>query len=69
MDNMKFHIINMLTSGIAAYTAFLVFGAGRFLQGLLPGLLAIIPWVLPTVLGTIFIVLSVRHYRKKGWVS
>lgn len=47
------HLEGMITSGIAAYTAFFVFGGRQFFEGWLPGYWAIIPWVAPTVIGMI----------------
>lgn len=55
------HMEGMLTTGIAAYTAFFAFGGRHFLEGLLTGYWSVIPWILPTVLGLI----GIRYGRKK----
>lgn len=60
------HIVGMITSGIAAYTAFFVFGAGEFFKSLLSGYWTIIPWVAPGILGAIGIRYAVKRYEKKG---
>ncbi len=54
------HIAGMIISGIAAYTAFFVFG-GNQLLGTLPGYFGIIPWVLPTIIG----IPIIRYWKKK----
>lgn len=66
VDWMKQHIVGLLTSGIAAYTAFFVFGASQFFSELLSGYWAVIPWVAPTVVGTVGIRRMVRKYAGKG---
>ncbi len=58
------HIQGMLTSGIAAYTAFAVFGGQSFFGGLFSGYLSIIPWVTPGIVGTFLI-----RYYKKSYLS
>lgn len=55
------HIDGMLTSGIAAYTAFAVFGAGSFMENVFQGYWSILPWIMPTILGTI----GLRYYKNK----
>lgn len=57
------HLSGMMGSGIAAHTAFLAFGGRSLLEGVLTGYLMIIPWVLPSILGTIAIS---RRKRKMG---
>lgn len=47
------HLAGMIATGIAAYTAFFVFGGRTLFDGLFPGYYAIIPWVAPGVLGAI----------------
>lgn len=59
------HLSNMIGGGIGAYTAFFAFGGQRFLSGLFAGQWQVVPWVLPSVIGTIFIVYLSRHYRRK----
>ena len=55
------HLNGMISSGIAAYTAFFAFGSRQFLGEVLSGYLIVIPWVLPTILGT----MAIRYYTKK----
>ena len=59
------HMGAMMAGGIAFHTAFLVLGAGRLLGIELTGTAAIVPWVLPTVVGLPATALWVRHYRRK----
>ena len=59
------HLGSMLGGGIAFHTAFLVFGSGRFVSLDIPGTLAVLPWILPTLVGIPAIVLWTRHYRRK----
>ena len=54
------HISGMLVSGIAAYTAFAVFGGSNFFREYLTGYWTIIPWIAPTIVGIIII----RSYKK-----
>jgi uncharacterized membrane protein len=58
------HIAGMGTSGIAAHTAFLAFGANRFIGDLFSSYWSMVPWLAPTVVGTILIQLATRKYRK-----
>ena len=58
------HINGMGVGGIAAHTAFMAFGASGLLTNLYSTYWAIIPWVAPTVIGTIAISLSIRKYAK-----
>ena len=59
------HLGSMLGGGIAFHTAFAVFGAQRLWAYELAGSLAIVPWVLPTVIGIPAIVVWTRRYRRK----
>lgn len=59
------HLGSMLGGGIAFHTAFLVFGAQRVWDYGLEGPLAIVPWILPTVVGVPAIVVWTRRYRRK----
>jgi hypothetical protein len=45
------HLGAMLGAGIAFHTAFAVFGMNRLLALELPGLFAVVPWLLPTAVG------------------
>ena len=59
------HLGSMLGGGIAFHTAFAVFGIQRFIEYDLSGIVGLLPWVLPTIVGTIAITIVTRHYRKK----
>ena len=59
------HLGAMLGGGIAFHTAFIVFGAQRLWAYELAGPLAIVPWLLPTVIGIPAIVIWTRYYRRK----
>ncbi len=67
-DWIKEHMIGLLTSGIAAYTAFFVFGGYTWMSKILPGMWQVLPWVAPGLFGGIGITLGVKYYRKKGLV-
>jgi hypothetical protein len=57
------HIVAMLTSGIAVYTAVLVFGLGRTLGVQLTGAGTYVPWLLPAVVGVPLLVWRIRRER------
>ena len=57
------HIQGMVTTGIAAYTAFFAFGGGTFFSHLFSGSLVAIPWILPTVIGVYVIKRYKRQYQ------
>jgi len=59
------HMASMLGAGIAFHTAFIVFGAQRLRAYEIEGPLAIVPWILPTVVGVPAIVIWTRRYRRK----
>ena len=59
------HLASMLGGGIAFHTAFLVFGAQRLWAYEIEGPLAIVPWILPTVVGVPAIVIWTRRYRRR----
>jgi hypothetical protein len=59
------HMRAMLGGGIAFHTAFLVIGAGRLLAAYLTGWLAIVPWVLPAIVGIPATHLWIGYYRRK----
>jgi len=60
---MAMHIQGTIISGIAAYTAFLSFGGRSLFGDSIPQYLQIIPWVLPTILGVIFIRIMKKRYK------
>jgi hypothetical protein len=55
------HIEGMVTTGIAAYTAFFAFGGSRLLQNLFEGFWMVLFWTMPTVIDTI----AIRYYKRK----
>lgn len=59
------HMGAMIGGGIAFHTAFAVFGIQRFIDYSLEGLLGLMPWILPTLIGVPATMIWVRHYRKK----
>jgi len=68
-DRIRLHMTGLLTSGIAAYTAFFVFGGYMWMEKIFPGMLGVIPWVAPGVVGAIGITLGVKYYRKRGLIK
>jgi len=63
------HMGGMIGSGIAAHTAFGVFGMSRLFPELQFGTWGFLPWVAPSVIGTVAIVALTRHYRRRFEVS
>ena len=59
------HFGGMIGSGIAAHTAFGAFGMRQLFPQLELGPWALVPWVAPSVLGTLAVALLTRHYRRK----
>jgi hypothetical protein len=59
------HMGSMLGGGIAFHTAFLALGAGRLLGIEITGTAAIIPWLLPTLIGIPVSAVWVRYYRRR----
>jgi hypothetical protein len=57
------HLGGMIATGIAAHTAFLVFGLPRAFPGLNAGTLGLAVWVLPGVVGVTAANLIARRYR------
>ncbi|MCB9187545.1 MAG: hypothetical protein H6601_12475 [Flavobacteriales bacterium] len=68
-DRVKEHMIGLLTSGVAAYTAFFVFGGYTWMEKILPGMWQVLPWVAPGVIGGIGINSAVKYYRRKGMIK
>ncbi len=60
------HIQGMITSGIASYTAFLVFGGYSFFADLYSGYTVVVFWTLPGILGGFTIVYFRKQYSKKS---
>jgi hypothetical protein len=63
------HVAGMLTTGIAAYTAFFAFGGRAFMGNIFTGMWMIIPWVAPTVIGTFAIIYLRKYYDQKRKVA
>ncbi|MGA8223498.1 MAG: hypothetical protein WB780_17755 [Candidatus Acidiferrales bacterium] len=59
------HLGSMIGTGIAGYTAFLVFGAGRLFPGIARTPFHALVWILPTLIGVPAIFLTVSYYRRK----
>jgi hypothetical protein len=55
----------MLGGGIAFHTAFLVLGAGRMFGLQLDGMAAVVPWLLPTLIGVPASAIWTRYYKRK----
>lgn len=62
----KHHIAGMGVSGIAAHTAFMSFGGSSLISGFFNSYWALLPWMAPTVIGTIAINLAVRKFDPTG---
>ncbi len=59
------HAGNLLGAGVAAHTAFLVFGANRFMSDWIPAGYQILPWILPSLIGVPAALWTTRYYRRK----
>ena len=59
------HMGAMLGAGIAFHTAFAVFGMTRLFDIGISGWVAVIPWILPTLIGVPATAIWTRHYRRK----
>jgi hypothetical protein len=59
------HLGSMIGTGIAGYTAFLVFGARQLFPGLARTQFYALFWILPTLIGVPVIFLTVAYYRRK----
>ena len=59
------HMGAMIGGGIAFHTAFLVLGAGRLFGLRFDGMTAVIPWILPSLIGIPASAIWQRHYRRK----
>jgi hypothetical protein len=57
------HMRGMSTAAIAGVTAFMVFNANRLIG--IPQNVRFIPWILPTLVGSPLIAISIRRYMKK----
>jgi hypothetical protein len=59
------HLGSMIGTGIAGYTAFLVFGARQLFPALAHTQFYAVFWILPTILGVTAIFLTIAYYRRK----
>ena len=59
------HLGSMIGTGIAGYTAFLVFGGSRLLPSVTRSQFYTIFWILPTLIGVSAIFVTVAYYRRK----
>ena len=59
------HMGSMIGGGIAFHTAFAVFGAQRLFEYSIEGPLAVVPWILPALIGLPAIVLARRYYQRR----
>lgn len=59
------HLGGMIGSGIAAHTAFGAFGARRVFPELQLGAWSLVPWIAPSIVGALAIVLLTRYYRRR----
>jgi hypothetical protein len=65
MDWWYQHLSSMIGTGIAGYTAFIVFGGRRLFAPLVQSRYFILLWILPTVIGSPAISLTVAYYKRK----
>jgi hypothetical protein len=59
------HLGSMIGTGIAGYTAFLVFGGSRLFPSIARSQLHTLFWVLPSVVGVFAIFATVAYYQRK----
>jgi len=59
------HLSGLIGSGIGAYTAFFAFGGSRLLGEILSGQWHVVPWVLPSIVGTVAINRLKRRYERR----
>jgi hypothetical protein len=59
------HMGSMIGGGIAFHTAFLVIGAGRLLGLNFSGWMAVVPWIVPSIVGIPASNIWVAYYRRK----
>lgn len=62
-DQIIAHLTSIIGAGIGSHTAFFVFGASRVFAELLSGYAAIVPWVLPAVVGNVIIWRQAKRFR------
>ena len=59
------HLGSMVGTGIAGYTAFLVFGGSRLFPSVARSQMYTLFWVLPSIIGVPAIFATVGYYRRK----
>lgn len=59
------HMGAMIGTGIAFHTAFAVFGSSRLFDLGLEGWIAMIPWILPALIGIPGTIIWTRYYKRK----
>jgi len=59
------HLGGMLGGGIAFHTAFAVFGIQRFIEYSMEGIVGLLPWVAPAIVGSAAIGVWTRRYRRR----
>ncbi len=59
------HLGSMIGTGIAGYTAFLVFGGSRLFPSLARRQLYTLFWVLPSLIGVPVIFMTIAYYQRK----
>ncbi len=65
MDFWYQHLGSMIATGIAGYTAFLVFGGRHLLAPLVRPQYYVLFWLLPTAIGSPAIALTTAYYKRK----
>jgi hypothetical protein len=65
MDWWYQHLSSMIGTGIAGYTAFIVFGGRHIFAPLVGSQYFIVLWILPTVIGSLAITLATAYYKRK----
>jgi len=59
------HMGSMIGTGVAFHTAFAVFGSSRLFDLGLEGWIAIVPWILPALIGIPGTAIWTRYYKRK----
>jgi hypothetical protein len=65
MDWLYQHLSSMIATGIAGYTAFIVFGGRHVLAALVQPRYYVLFWLLPTAIGAPAITLTTAFYKRK----
>jgi len=63
------HISALCVTGIASHTAFLVFGASSIIGQVFTSYWAMLPWILPTVVGLLGIAVAKRRFLSRQQVK